>query len=79
VPAGSLNSEAFKALKAAVKKNYDVVTLPAMGTGATDMSYLRRKGVECYGIGPTVDVPARLQSLLAGDDQRSNLRAGACL
>src|SRR5262249_1818858 len=39
-PVGSLTSDAFKALEAAVTKNYGVVTLPAMGTGATDMSYL---------------------------------------
>ena len=28
---------------------------PMMSTGATDMSYLRAKGVQCYGIGPMVD------------------------
>jgi hypothetical protein len=26
-----------------------------MGTGATDMSFLRAKGVQCYGIGPAID------------------------
>ena len=26
-----------------------------MSTGATDMSYLRAKGVQCYGIGPLID------------------------
>jgi hypothetical protein len=30
-------------------------TLPIMSTGATDMAYLRAKGVQCYGIGPAVD------------------------
>jgi acetylornithine deacetylase/succinyl-diaminopimelate desuccinylase-like protein len=32
-----------------------VVTLPTMSTGATDMAYLRNKGIECYGIGPAID------------------------
>ena len=32
-----------------------IPTLPAMSTGATDMSFLRSKGVQCYGIGPAVD------------------------
>ena len=27
-----------------------------MQTGATDMAYLRDKGVECYGIGPALDI-----------------------
>jgi len=27
-----------------------------MSTGATDMAYLRARGVECYGIGPATDV-----------------------
>jgi hypothetical protein len=26
-----------------------------MLTGATDMSFLRARGVECYGIGPMID------------------------
>ena len=26
-----------------------------MSTGATDMAYLRARGVQCYGIGPAID------------------------
>jgi acetylornithine deacetylase/succinyl-diaminopimelate desuccinylase-like protein len=26
-----------------------------MSTGATDMSYVRAKGVACYGVGPGID------------------------
>jgi hypothetical protein len=33
-----------------------VVTLPAMSTGATDMSFLRSKGIASYGIGPMIDI-----------------------
>ncbi|MEP7271522.1 MAG: M20/M25/M40 family metallo-hydrolase [Acidobacteriota bacterium] len=50
-----LDSEAFGIVEAAVKRVYDTVTLPTMLTGATDMSFLRARGVECYGIGPMVD------------------------
>ena len=26
-----------------------------MSTGATDMAFLRQKGVQCFGIGPMID------------------------
>jgi acetylornithine deacetylase/succinyl-diaminopimelate desuccinylase-like protein len=68
-PVGSLTSEAFKTLEANVKKHYEVVTLPAMGTGATDMSYLRRKGIECYGIGPALDLEDTAKGFGAHSDQ----------
>jgi acetylornithine deacetylase/succinyl-diaminopimelate desuccinylase-like protein len=50
-----LDSEAFNVIEAAVTKHYETVTLPTMSTGATDMSYLRAKGVQCYGVGPALD------------------------
>jgi len=55
-PVAKLDSEAFQLLEANVKKDYQAPTLPAMGTGATDMAYLRSKGIQCYGIGPATDV-----------------------
>ena len=55
-PVAKLDSEAFQLLEANVKKDYQAPTLPAMGTGATDMAYLRNKGIQCYGIGPATDV-----------------------
>jgi len=42
--------------KPGVKATYDTVTIPSMSTGATDMAYLRGKGIQCYGIGPATDV-----------------------
>ena len=51
----SINSEAFKAIEAAVTKHYQTTTLPTMSTGATDMAFLRAKGIQCYGIGPALD------------------------
>jgi acetylornithine deacetylase/succinyl-diaminopimelate desuccinylase-like protein len=50
-----LNTSAFSAIEAGITKHYGVVTLPTMSTGATDMAYLRNKGIECYGIGPAID------------------------
>ena len=56
-PAGAsrLNTEAFTVLQTQLKAHYNTVTLPMMGTGATDMSQVRSKGVQCYGIGPAID------------------------
>ena len=50
-----LDTDAFKVTETAIKKIYGAVTLPTMPTGATDMAFLREKGIECYGIGPITD------------------------
>ena len=50
-----IDSEAFHALEATYRKVYGVTTLPIMSTGATDMAFLRAKGVQCYGVGAMVD------------------------
>lgn len=50
-----IDAEAFRVIETAVKQHYNTVTLPTMSTGATDMAYLRAKGVECYGVGPLTD------------------------
>ncbi len=54
-PPSPIDNEAFRAIEAANRKVYNTVTIPQMGTGATDMSYLRARGVQCYGIGPMTD------------------------
>jgi acetylornithine deacetylase/succinyl-diaminopimelate desuccinylase-like protein len=56
-PAGvtSLGTDAFRTLEAAITKHYNVMTLPSMATGASDMAQLRSKGINCYGIGPATD------------------------
>lgn len=51
----NLKGEAFRVLEAMNTKHYGAVTLPIMATGATDMAFLRAKGVECFGIGPLTD------------------------
>jgi acetylornithine deacetylase/succinyl-diaminopimelate desuccinylase-like protein len=55
-PAARTDSEAFKALESASQRIYNVPTLPTMSTFATDMAQLRAKGMQCYGIGPAVDL-----------------------
>jgi acetylornithine deacetylase/succinyl-diaminopimelate desuccinylase-like protein len=50
-----IDSEAFKAVEAAVTKHYQTVSLPVMQTGATDMSVVRARGAQCYGINAAVD------------------------
>jgi len=58
-PAGAaarVDSEPFKAIEAVNSRIYNVPTLPTMSTFATDMAQLRAKGVQCYGIGPAVDL-----------------------
>jgi acetylornithine deacetylase/succinyl-diaminopimelate desuccinylase-like protein len=51
-----LNTEAFAVLEANATKHYKGITLPTMSTGATDMAYLRAKGIQCYGVGPATDI-----------------------
>jgi acetylornithine deacetylase/succinyl-diaminopimelate desuccinylase-like protein len=70
-PHGStrLNTEAFQVIEAAVTKHYGVPTLPLMSTGATDMAYLRAKGMQCYGIGPALDIEDGPKGFSAHSDQ----------
>jgi acetylornithine deacetylase/succinyl-diaminopimelate desuccinylase-like protein len=54
-PASPVNDPVFRAVELAITKHYGVVTLPTMSTGASDMSFLRAKGVKSYGVGPATD------------------------
>jgi hypothetical protein len=65
----SLTTDAFKAIEAAVTKEYQSTTLPIMQTGATDMSVLRAKGIQCYGVSPAVDVEDGPKGFGAHSDQ----------
>jgi acetylornithine deacetylase/succinyl-diaminopimelate desuccinylase-like protein len=52
-PPSRLDTEMYLALERAAKRIYPHATvMPLMGTGATDMAFLRPKGVQAYGIGP---------------------------
>ncbi|HUF24346.1 MAG TPA: M20/M25/M40 family metallo-hydrolase [Vicinamibacterales bacterium] len=75
-PITRLDSEPFKILEQAVRDHYDgAVTLPTMSTGATDMAYLRAKGMQCYGIGPAVDMEDGPKGFGAHSDQERILEA----
>jgi acetylornithine deacetylase/succinyl-diaminopimelate desuccinylase-like protein len=71
-PAGvpiSITSDTYKAVEAAFQKVYGVMALPLMGTGATDMSQLRPRGVQCYGVGAARDDEDILKGFGAHSDQ----------
>jgi acetylornithine deacetylase/succinyl-diaminopimelate desuccinylase-like protein len=54
-PPSRLDTEAYRAIQAANQKIYGVPTAPELQTGATDMAFLRARGMQCYGTGPLVD------------------------
>jgi acetylornithine deacetylase/succinyl-diaminopimelate desuccinylase-like protein len=70
-----LDSEAFLAIEAATRRVYDTVTLPMMAPGATDMGYLRAKGMQCFGIGPATDFEDAPKGFGAHSDQERILES----
>jgi acetylornithine deacetylase/succinyl-diaminopimelate desuccinylase-like protein len=70
-----LNTDAFAALESNVTKHYSTITLPTMSTGATDMAYLRAKGIQCYGVGPATDVEDGPKGFGAHSDQERILES----
>ncbi|WP_321474961.1 M20/M25/M40 family metallo-hydrolase [uncultured Paludibaculum sp.] len=69
-PVSRLDTEMFRTLEAMQRKHYPgAVTLPGMVTGATDMAYFRAKGMQCYGVGPLIDVEELPQGYGAHSDQ----------
>ena len=74
-PVAKLDSDAFKVLEANVTKHYKAITLPTMSTGATDMAFLRRKGMQCYGIGPATDSEDGPKGFGAHSDQERILES----
>lgn len=74
-PNARLDTEAFRVIEGAITKHYDTVTLPTMLTGATDMAYLRAKGIQCYGVGPAFDVEDGPKGFGAHSDQERILES----
>ena len=76
-PAGSstLNTEMYATLEADMKKEYGVDLLPTMSTGASDKAQIRSKGVQCYGVGPAIDVEDGAKGFGAHSDQERILEA----
>ena len=72
----SLDNEVFKTIEAVAKIHYPgVPTLPTMSTGATDMAFLRGKGMQCYGLGPMMDSEDGPKGFGAHSDQERILEA----
>jgi acetylornithine deacetylase/succinyl-diaminopimelate desuccinylase-like protein len=46
-----------------------------MSTGATDMAYLRGKGMQCYGVGPATDIEDGPKGFGAHSDQERILES----
>jgi acetylornithine deacetylase/succinyl-diaminopimelate desuccinylase-like protein len=65
----NLDSDEFKTVEAAITRHYETLALPTMSTGATDMAYLRAKGVQCFGIGPATDIEDGPKGFGAHSDQ----------
>ena len=70
-----LDSEAYKLIQESIRRIYNTVTLPTMGTGATDMAYLRAKGMQCFGIGPATDMEDGPKGFGAHSDQERLLES----
>jgi acetylornithine deacetylase/succinyl-diaminopimelate desuccinylase-like protein len=64
-----LDSDVFRTIEANATKHYSTIVLPTMLTGATDMAYLRAKGMQCYGIGPATDLEDGPKGFWAHSDQ----------
>jgi acetylornithine deacetylase/succinyl-diaminopimelate desuccinylase-like protein len=65
----SIKNEAFTVIEAGITRHYQTTTLPTMSTGASDMAFLREKGMQCYGIGPATDVEDGPRGFGAHSDQ----------
>jgi acetylornithine deacetylase/succinyl-diaminopimelate desuccinylase-like protein len=70
-----IDSEAFRVAESLLKKHYDTAVLPTMLTAATDMAFLRGRGMQCYGIGPAVDDEDGPAGFAAHSDQERILEA----
>lgn len=65
----SIRTPEYRTIEAAYKTVYGITTLPTMSTGATDMAFLRAKGVQCYGIGAARDDEDAVKGFGAHSDQ----------
>jgi acetylornithine deacetylase/succinyl-diaminopimelate desuccinylase-like protein len=74
-PSSQLGNEVFKVLESAFARHYDATVLPTMSTGATDMAYLRARGIQCYGVGPAVDIEDGPKGFGAHSDQERILES----
>ena len=77
-PAGvvsPIDGEAFVAIERAIRAHYAAPVVPMMSTGATDMAFLRAKGMRCYGVGPAADLEDGPLGFGAHSDQERIIEA----
>ena len=71
-PPTRVDTEMFAAIERAQQRVFPgAITLPTMGTGATDSAQLRAKGVQAYGLGTVATDDDRRR--VHGNDERINL------
>lgn len=70
-----IDNEPFRLIEQAVTRHYQTTTLPTMSTGATDMAFLREKGMQCYGVGPATDIEDGPKGFGSHSDQERILEA----
>ena len=73
--AAKLETDEFKTVEDVIRRHYETLMLPTMSTGATDMAYLRAKGIQCYGIGPATDAEDGPKGFGAHSDQERILES----
>jgi acetylornithine deacetylase/succinyl-diaminopimelate desuccinylase-like protein len=70
-PPSSMDTEMYRTLEAMQRQLHPgIVTLPSMSTGGTDMSPLRIKGMQCYGIGPERPIEDAVTHAAHSDNER---------
>jgi acetylornithine deacetylase/succinyl-diaminopimelate desuccinylase-like protein len=64
-----IDTDIFRAIETANRDVYHVPTIPQMSTGATDMAFLRAKGMQCYGVGVASDIEDLAKGFGSHSDQ----------
>ncbi len=65
----AIGTEIYRAIESANRTVFQVPTIPQMSTGATDMAFLRAKGMQCYGVGSITDAEDAAKGFAAHSDQ----------
>ncbi len=72
-PPSRLDTDIYRAIESANRRVFQVPTVPTMSTGATDMAFLRAKGMQCYGVGSITDAEDAIKGFAAHSDQERTL------
>jgi len=67
------DTEIYRAIESANRNVFQVQTIPEMSTGATDMAFLRAKGMQCYGVGSISEAEDAVKGFAAHSDQERML------